>query len=122
MIAFRPHKMPLLVFFVSDMTTACSAAVVSRAVLAADRAAKVAIDLTVRRVDVKPGAADLQNLTDAITKAGFTPTIVVDSSLAAFASVDAEGLARGGDDADVGARAPGTKRRRRYATDSPTAS
>ncbi len=73
MIAFRPQEKPMIVFQVNDMTCGRSAGVITKAVAGVDHAAKVRINLVIRRVEIEPNRADADELRDAINKAGFTP-------------------------------------------------
>jgi copper chaperone len=64
------------VFRVDDMTCGHCVSTITRAILATDRDAKVTIDLAQHLVMVEPSEADVQELNDAITEAGYTPVPV----------------------------------------------
>jgi len=66
----------MIAFEVSDMSCGHCVSTITKAVIAADQAAKVEIDLGRRRVQIQPGNADAQQLSDAITEAGYTPVPV----------------------------------------------
>ena len=66
----------MIAFEVSDMSCGHCVSTITKAVMAADQAAKVEIDLGRRRVQIQPGHADVQQLSDAITEAGYTPVPV----------------------------------------------
>ena len=63
----------MIAFEVNDMTCGHCASTITQALKAADRDAKVHIDLATHRVQVEPGAADAQELAEAIRGAGYTP-------------------------------------------------
>lgn len=65
------HQM--IAFEVNDMTCGHCASTVTKAVVAADRNAKVRIDLAAHRVEIEPGSADADELAEAIQEAGYTP-------------------------------------------------
>lgn len=64
------------VFRVNDMTCGHSVSNITKAIKATDKDAKVTIDLAQHLVMVEPTEADTQDLTDAITEAGYTPVSV----------------------------------------------
>ena len=66
----------MIAFEVNDMTCGHCASTITKAVMATDRAAKVEIDLGKYLVRIQPGDADAQQLSDAITEAGYTPVAV----------------------------------------------
>jgi len=61
---------------VNDMTCGHCVSTVTRALKAADKDAKVQIDLATHRVQVEPASADAEELADAIKEAGYTPVLV----------------------------------------------
>lgn len=63
-------------FRVDDMTCGHCASTITKALKEADRNARVTIDLGQHLVMVEPTAADTQELSDAITEAGYTPVPV----------------------------------------------
>ena len=63
----------MIAFEVNDMTCGHCVGVVTKALQAVDRDAKVTIDLARHRVEIEPGDADAQALRDAIAEAGYTP-------------------------------------------------
>jgi len=66
----------MIAFEVNDMTCGHCASTITKAVMAADRAAKVEIDLGRHLVRIQPGDSDAERLSDAITNAGYTPVPV----------------------------------------------
>ena len=66
----------MIAFEVSDMSCGHCVSTITKAVMAADQAAKVEIDLGRRLVQIQPGDSDAQQLSDAITEAGYTPVPV----------------------------------------------
>ena len=60
----------MIAFKVSDMTCGHCVSTITKALKATDAQAKVEIDLTNRRVQVKPVSADASQLADAIREAG----------------------------------------------------
>ena len=63
----------MISFEVNDMTCGHCASTITKAVKKADPQAQVQIDLAAHRVNVVAGNADTQELSDAITEAGYTP-------------------------------------------------
>jgi copper chaperone len=63
----------MIAFIVNDMTCSHCASSIAKALKAADRRAKVEIDLPNHRVRVQPSTADADGLADAIRAAGYTP-------------------------------------------------
>lgn len=63
-------------FRVDDMTCGHCASTITKALKEADRNARVTIDLVQHLVMVEPTEADSQELSDAITEAGYTPVPV----------------------------------------------
>jgi copper chaperone len=63
----------MIAFEVNDMTCGHCVSMITKAVKAADKDAKVQIDLARHRVEIHPTGADAQQLSDAIKKAGYTP-------------------------------------------------
>jgi len=66
----------MISFQVNDMTCGHCVSTVTRALKAADKDAKVQIDLATHRVQVEPASADAEELADAIKEAGYTPVLV----------------------------------------------
>lgn len=66
----------MIAFEVNDMTCDHCASTITQALKAADRGAKVHIDLAMHRVQVEPSAADAKELAEAIRDAGYTPVPV----------------------------------------------
>ena len=66
----------MISFEVKDMTCGHCASTITKAVISADHAAKVQIDLASHRVTIEPVSADATSLRDAITQAGYTPVAV----------------------------------------------
>ena len=64
------------VFRVEDMTCGHCVSTITKAIKAADKDAKVTIDLARHLVMVEPTEADAQALSDAIAEAGYTPVPV----------------------------------------------
>ena len=56
---------------------------ITKAIRGADKDAKVSIDLAQHLVMVEPTEADAQELSDAITEAGYTPVAVQSETAAA---------------------------------------
>ena len=69
----------MISFEVQDMTCGHCVSTITHTVLAADKDAKVHIDLARHRVDIEPHAASAKELGDAIAEAGYTP-VAVDST------------------------------------------
>ena len=63
----------MIVFEVNDMTCGHCVSTITQAVKAADKDAKVQIDLARHRVEIEPVESDAQALGDAIKEAGYTP-------------------------------------------------
>jgi copper chaperone len=63
----------MIAFEVNDMTCGHCASTISKALKAADKDAKVQIDLATHRVQVEAAAADADELAEAIKDAGYTP-------------------------------------------------
>ena len=70
----KEHEM--LAYRVEDMTCGHCASTITKAVQAVDARAKVQVDLARQLVSVEPTEADAQELSDAITQAGYTPVPV----------------------------------------------
>jgi copper chaperone len=66
----------MIAFEVNDMTCGHCVSTITKAVKAADKDAKVQIDLARHRVEIEPRDADAQELSDAIKEAGYTPVAV----------------------------------------------
>lgn len=63
-------------FRVDDMTCGHCVSTITKAIKATDKDAKVTVDLAQHLVMVEPTEADAQELSDAITEAGYTPVPV----------------------------------------------
>ena len=63
----------MIAFEVRDMTCGHCVSTVTKAVQAADREARVHIDLPSHRVEIEPAAASAAALESAIREAGYTP-------------------------------------------------
>jgi copper chaperone len=66
----------VIAFEVSDMTCGHCVSTITKALKAADKDAKVQIDLATHRVQVEPAAADAAEIEEAIKDAGYTPVAV----------------------------------------------
>jgi copper chaperone len=66
----------MIAFEVNDMSCGHCVSTITKAVMATDQAAKVGIDLGRHLVRIWPGDSDAQQLSDAITDAGYTPVPV----------------------------------------------
>lgn len=66
----------MLAFEVNDMTCGHCAGTITKAIHAADREAKVSIDLSRHLVTIEPGDVNAQGLEVAIREAGYTPVAV----------------------------------------------
>lgn len=83
----------MITFEVNDMTCGHCVGTINKALKAADKDAKVTIDLASRRVQVEPAAADAEELAQAIEDAGYTPVPLAPGGAAAG---DAPGACCGG--------------------------
>lgn len=63
-------------FQVDDMTCGHCVSTITKALVSADKRAKVSIDLGTRRVEVSSAEADETELQDAIKKAGYSSVLV----------------------------------------------
>ena len=63
----------MVTFQVDDMTCGHCVSTITKALRAADKDAKVEIDLAKHLVQIEPSEADMQELSDAIKEAGYTP-------------------------------------------------
>lgn len=63
----------MIAFQVNDMTCGHCVSTITKALKAADKDAKVQIDLATHRVQVEPATAAVDELADAIKEAGYTP-------------------------------------------------
>ncbi|KPF41559.1 heavy metal transporter [beta proteobacterium AAP51] len=66
----------MIAFEVNDMTCGHCASTITKALKAADKDAKVQVDLATHRVQVEPVSADAAELAEAIRDAGYTPVAV----------------------------------------------
>jgi copper chaperone len=85
----------MITFEVRDMTCGHCASTITNALKAADRDAKVQIDLTSQRVQVEPNEADAARLAEAIQGAGYTPVPIAAPPTAAGTSAPSQ-KGRGG--------------------------
>lgn len=65
----------MLDFLVNDMSCNHCVAAITQAVKAVDDAARVEVDLALKRVRVEPVSADAQAVMAAIADAGYTPQL-----------------------------------------------
>lgn len=72
----------MITFEVNDMTCGHCVSTITKALRAADKDAKVGIDLASHRVQVEPVSADAEELAEAIKDAGYTPVPVLAGSVA----------------------------------------
>ena len=77
-----PLEEAMIAFEVNDMTCGHCVSTITKALKAADKDAKVQIDLPAQRVQVEPAAADADQLAGAIRDAGYTPVPVQTGSAA----------------------------------------
>lgn len=73
----------MIAFEVNDMTCGHCVSTITKALKAADKDAKVQIDLATHRVQVEPMSADADELAEAIKDAGYTPVAVSEGSATA---------------------------------------
>ena len=66
----------MIAFEVKDMTCGHCVSTITKAVRAADKDAKVQIDLATHRVQIEPTETNAAELGDAIKEAGYTPVEV----------------------------------------------
>ena len=66
----------MIAFEVQDMTCGHCVSTITKAVKAADKNAKVQIELATHRVQVEPTEANADELSDAIKEAGYTPVLI----------------------------------------------
>lgn len=66
----------MIAFEVNDMTCGHCVSTITKAVRAADKDARVQIDLATHRVQIDPTEANAAELSDAIKEAGYTPVEV----------------------------------------------
>ena len=66
----------MIAFEVKDMTCGHCVSTITKAVRAADKDAKVQIDLATPRVQIEPTETNAAELGDAIKEAGYTPVEV----------------------------------------------
>jgi copper chaperone len=66
----------MIAFEVKDMTCGHCVSTITKAVKAADKDAKVRIDLASHRVEIEPAESDFAELGDAIREAGYTPVAI----------------------------------------------
>lgn len=67
----------MVTFQVNDMTCGHCVSAITEAVKAADKDAKVQIDLATHRVHVEPASAQAGELAEAIKDAGYTPVTIL---------------------------------------------
>lgn len=80
----------MLTYRVEDMTCGHCASTIAKAVRAVDAGAKVQIDLAHHLVSVEATESDEQELSDAITEAGYTP-VPIDAASAAMPAAKKSG-------------------------------
>jgi copper chaperone CopZ len=85
MNAYRSTYKPRLVLHIGDMTGKRCASAVVKAVAAVDARAKVQCNLTTRKVIVESNAADVFDISRAISSAGFTPRLTTNPATARLA-------------------------------------
>jgi copper chaperone len=68
------QEIRMISFQVDDMTCEHCVSTITKALKAADRDAKVQIDLDRHLVHIEPGDLDTDELGEAIREAGYTPT------------------------------------------------
>ena len=73
----------MISFSVNDMTCGHCVSTITKALTAADKGAKVQIDLATHRVHIEPTSADAGELAEAIKEAGYTPVPVQAADIAA---------------------------------------
>jgi copper chaperone len=66
----------MLTFEVKDMTCGHCVSTITKALKAADKDARVEIDLATHRVHVQPATTRADEIADAIKEAGYTPVAV----------------------------------------------
>ena len=71
----------MVTFRVDDMTCGHCVSTITRAVKAADRDAKVRIDLLMHLVEIEPSGLDADALRNVIKEAGYTPVAAAAPSL-----------------------------------------
>ena len=64
----------MIAFQVNDMTTARCASAVARAIKAVDVRCEIRVDLDTLTVEIEPARANARQLSDAIKRAGYSPT------------------------------------------------
>ena len=72
----------MIAFEVRDMFSSRSAGAIVKSVKALDSSAQVRVDLAHHSVEIEPGHAQAQELSDAIGRAGFTAVAVMPSAAA----------------------------------------
>lgn len=70
----------MVTFEINDMTCGHCASTITKAVRSVDQGAKVQVDIAAHRVQIEPTEADTQELSNAITEAGYTPVTVHDAA------------------------------------------
>ena len=73
----------MIAFEVKDMTCGHCVSTITKAVQAADKDARVQVDLASHQVQIDPMEANASELSDAIKEAGYTPRQVYGASAAA---------------------------------------
>lgn len=73
----------MVTFEISDMTCGHCASTITKAIKATDKDANVTFDLAQHLVMVEASEAGTRELSDAITKAGYTPVPVEAATMAA---------------------------------------
>lgn len=72
----------MIAFEVRDMYSSRSAGAIVKSVKALDSGAQVRVDLTQHSVEIEPDQAQVQELSEAIGRAGFTAVVVVPAAAA----------------------------------------
>ncbi len=75
-----PETDAMITFEVNDMTCGHCASSISKAVGGVDKDARVKVDLETHRVEIESARADAQKLSDAVKEAGYSPSVVANSS------------------------------------------
>jgi len=85
----------MVTFEVNDMTCRHCIDTITKVVWSVDRGAKVEVDLATHRVHIEPTEAEAQELSDAITEAGYTPIPVQAAAVSLVAAAPRGGCCCG---------------------------
>jgi len=85
----------MIAFEVNDMTCGHCVSTITKALKAADKDAKVQIDLATHRVQVESTSADADELAEAIKDAGYTPVAVAGEATQAVKAAPRKGCCCG---------------------------